>query len=879
MPGFGLAQSLHFPTSMKSIAYGSGITPIARARLEERLAREAGRPLCLVWGPPGTGKHVLIERWLDSLRGGVRMLRWSKSGDGGDGFRSIESIDPGRAVDLSEIVGQWHEEVGEGTLVLDGCALDPDRWAGVLPEPLRYGPPKGMRLVLLARSRPRLPLERHLLAGTLCEIGAADLRLSRTETAQLLAATGISSLPSGAVEAIHRTACGWMAGIRLSSLHVRSSHDPELALGSLGENPHLHAYLEEELLGPLPDPLRRLATDLSVLHAPTSQRCDAVRERADSQGLLRQLADLVPFLEPKEEGRWELHPLVRTGLEERLRRRDPERFRALHRRAARWSLLHGGAEETVRHALEACDPETLEAVAERALQNLFRNSDFLALQRHVRDLPPSLARERPFLALFLAWALFHMGREQEGVRHLDRARELALESGMESSAPERYASILAHEAFLRSVLLRVEGRTDESIGVAEAGLAGCGTSRPFLATSFRAQIAIGQFLSGKTERARRGLESVVEESEPVAHHLAGFGAGYTLAEILMLRGRTDEVRRLHAHLLSRTAGGDGRDRPTVGYLEISRSRLHLLEGNLPDAALAAERGLSLGQQCDNIRILNYGLAARAEIAALSGDLDGAARALDEAEAVARRTRMHWAVDHDDLEARRMRLLLARLPGTAHHAWLARHLPALGAPSLPRVDAFRTAMRLLVCLGRGHDAVALGRRWRNWFRDEELLLPQLEAEYALALACEHLGREFDAVAHLDAAIRLGCALGVSGPFFHGPELDGVRRELLSAWMRSEGARDAACRALAARIGEGVTNSVAARPGPTGQGSLLSEREREVLRAIRDGKSNREIASLLFVAESTVKSHLKNIFAKLDVPNRTRAVALASDAGIL
>ena len=54
---------------------------------------------------------------------------------------------------------------------------------------------------------------------------------------------------------------------------------------------------------------------------------------------------------------------------------------------------------------------------------------------------------------------------------------------------------------------------------------------------------------------------------------------------------------------------------------------------------------------------------------------------------------------------------------------------------------------------------------------------------------------------------------------------------------------------------------------------------MLQAIREGRSNKEIADALFVAESTVKTHLKNIFVKLGVSNRTHAVSLAQDAGIL
>lgn len=55
--------------------------------------------------------------------------------------------------------------------------------------------------------------------------------------------------------------------------------------------------------------------------------------------------------------------------------------------------------------------------------------------------------------------------------------------------------------------------------------------------------------------------------------------------------------------------------------------------------------------------------------------------------------------------------------------------------------------------------------------------------------------------------------------------------------------------------------------------LSEREQEVLRLVAIGSPNREIATALCITESTVKTHLQHIFAKLAARNRTEAVAIA------
>lgn len=63
------------------------------------------------------------------------------------------------------------------------------------------------------------------------------------------------------------------------------------------------------------------------------------------------------------------------------------------------------------------------------------------------------------------------------------------------------------------------------------------------------------------------------------------------------------------------------------------------------------------------------------------------------------------------------------------------------------------------------------------------------------------------------------------------------------------------------------------------TTLSPREIEVLRLVADGRSNREIAKELFLSETTVKSHLVHIYAKLGVRSRTSAVARAREQGAI
>jgi len=60
--------------------------------------------------------------------------------------------------------------------------------------------------------------------------------------------------------------------------------------------------------------------------------------------------------------------------------------------------------------------------------------------------------------------------------------------------------------------------------------------------------------------------------------------------------------------------------------------------------------------------------------------------------------------------------------------------------------------------------------------------------------------------------------------------------------------------------------------------LTEREKDVLRLLADGKANKEIASALSISDNTVKTHMGNILTKLGVQSRTQAALYAAQVGL-
>lgn len=119
---------------------------------------------------------------------------------------------------------------------------------------------------------------------------------------------------------------------------------------------------------------------------------------------------------------------------------------------------------------------------------------------------------------------------------------------------------------------------------------------------------------------------------------------------------------------------------------------------------------------------------------------------------------------------------------------------------------------------------------------------------------------------DADIERGVEAGATGYLLK----DATREQLVEAIHAASRGETV----LAPRVAQRLVARMR-RPAPV----ALTAREAEVLAAVADGLSNVEIGRRLFIGEATVKTHLLRIFAKLDVNDRTRAVVVAMNSGLL
>lgn len=334
-----------------------------------------------------------------------------------------------------------------------------------------------------------------------------------------------------------------------------------------------------------------------------------------------------------------------------------------------------------------------------------------------------------------------------------------------------------------------------------------------------------------SEPVLRAPERIPEQSGGQMRNTADLA----LALILYLDGQFDRA----AALLAQAAEREERTWTTHAIpLAASRlARLRLIEGRVDEAERLCQRYLSILRQREETRfyICGYLHAALADVLRLQGELERA-----------------------EAEAREgLRL---------NQAWPIPHAIALPLHALARISLARGSPEEALSFLEQEEKATWGR----------VLPPDLVSERA-SLRVE----AWLALGDLASAERWARESGLSAqdPLSFRKELEhmALARVLLATGRRAEGdalltrlARAAEAAGRLGRCAEIRRISKTASP----EGSVrLSEREREILQLIADGRSNQEIARYLVVALGTVKVHVHNLFQKLEVQSRTQAVARA------
>jgi LuxR family maltose regulon positive regulatory protein len=610
-----------------------------------------------------------------------------------------------------------------------------------------------------------------------------------------------------------------------------------------------------------------------------------------------------------EERHWyRYHQLFADLLRRRVAQRvGPAGVTQLHVRASRWYEQSELTVEAVSHALASGDAERLAHLIEHnALATFFQGHRATAV-KWLEAVPNELMRSRPWLSLAYAWVMASSGQWNmvesllSSAESASRLWDLDRSASRPDAAPSPRSRdpearrMAGHFLVLQAYMTGIKGDMDTARELARSALQ-CVPAEDQAIRSLAANLVGSTLrLSGDLAGASKVWTEALTESRLAGDTQSVVVVLGSLASLAIEQAQLRRAEAISREILDFCREQIGRGASLHPLLGTTYSRLgmiHLEWNDLPTALSHAEEGLRLSRPWGHLEALTTGQVVLAWALLAAGDVEGALSAVGKAgELSSRLSPWYRAI----VEGEQARIWLAQGNLQAAARWARDSGLTQDEIRFDRMREYLILARVLVAQGRGEEALLLLSRLLEVTEAAGALKSVVEALVVRALALQVQRDTEGALSALERALAITEPEGHVRTFIdEGEPMKGLLRHaaahgiapayvtrLLEAYgVRAPGRQLDAQQALptSTQAGRpGVECGAVSRPSPLVES--LSERELEVLRLLDTSLTVPEIADRLVVSASTVRSHVKSIYGKLDAHHRMQALEIARELEIL
>jgi LuxR family maltose regulon positive regulatory protein len=871
---------------------------IARPRLSNLIDCGLDRALILVSAPAGYGKTTLVSSWLKekkipfawlSLDSGdndaVRFLQYliaamapfapDAEAEATGKLQGIQSAQFETVINL--LVNELASIPDPFVLVLDDLHLiQSETVLKILAFLLDHLPPQ-LHLVLITRIDPPLPLARLRARNWLTEIRADQLRFTRDEIAAFLNDVMELMLSVDDLSAIEKRTEGWIAGLHLAALSMQSSKDIHGFVSAFtGSHHYVMDYLVEEVLKSQPEKLGSFLLQTSILDKMCGSLCESVldgrpEEPVDGQAMLESLERMNLFVIPlDDERRWyRYHHLFADVLRKRLEQHYPDALPRLHARASRWFEQNGLLPEAIHHSLTCGDQERVIQLIEQNAPLLIMSGELNALSNWIKAVETRF-QTHPWFHIIKAWMSILTGRLERVEEEFQVAEKLmsSLEPGMEIKLMQ---GAIATGRSYRSYM---EGDTNRTAAFAREAV----NSLPdvnLISRSIRgiatALLGEASLMNGDLESAQQACSEAKQIGQASGNYHVVIIVNCALGRIFTEQGLLHQAAEIIAEALQIATRPDGKRLTVAGEPYTELSQVSYEWNDLENAKEQVDSCLALCRQGGQETFQTKGLIMLARLQQIQGNTKTAAENMNIAEKLTKEH--HFAFKYTVwIRYGLLRLWIAQgnLEKASHiveESGITIHdeIPYLREPE------FLALLRLLLAQGEHEESLALSMRLLEKAEASKRLGRVIEVLVLQALIFQGRKDPDRALAVLKRALSLARPERYIRTFVDEGE---PMLRLLHLARARQIETEYVTELLS--VFEKVTGKT--QPPPQLLIEPLTAREVEVLKLIKTGCSNQDIADQLVISMPTVKRHISNIYGKLGVTSRTQAVSIGEELKI-
>ncbi|HDZ5417093.1 TPA: HTH-type transcriptional regulator MalT [Vibrio harveyi] len=879
---------------------------IVRPRVLDLLQQAPYYKLVLFRSPAGYGKTTMAAQWLSDKPN----VGWYSIDDSdNDGFRFVNYLlqalnkatnyNCSNAQKLaekrqfsslrslfSEVFAEMAGFQHECYVVLDDYHLITN---DEIHESMRFflkHMPDNLTVVVTSRAAPPLGTANLRVRDLMIEIGNEMLAFDTEETTRFFNQRIADGIDEDMANNLRTYVEGWPSALQLIALqaqHQNRTLAQTVESVSQFNHAHLWDYLVEEVFDLLDKETRHFLMQVSVLDHFNDELVFALTQREDALGMIESLNRYGLFIYPLEgEQNWfRFHNLFGEFLSHERQARIPQQEKDLHRNAAVAWLKQKAPHQAIHHAQKSDDTDLIVEILNEFGWKMFNQGELTTLEAAINQLDKDLLFSHPKLSMLRAWLAQSQHRYNQVGELLAEAEEehkkrnIELDSGYQGQA----------NALLAQVAIN-SNQPERALELAELALSQLDPTvyrSRIVATSVVGEV---NHVLGKLDRALPMMQQTEKLARQYQVYHQALWAILQQSEIMIAQGYVQAAFELQDSGFRLIEDQQLQHVPLHEFLLRIRAQVLWCWNRLDEAEECSYKGLQiLENHSPSKHLHSYSMLAR--IAIGRGELDKAGKFIEHIQHLMKQSTYHvdWTANaslslilfwqaRGNTEAIQEWLNTAVRPESAcnHFLQLQWRNIARAHINLGQYDEARQALDFLQSEARRTNLVTDTNR--NLVVEAVFAARQKDEEQAKALLKEALVMTNQTGMVGNFLIDGATIGGLLEKLSLRHELGDLERHRAQQLMKDISSNQ---RSRSIHFDEDFIEKLVNHPNVPElvRTSPLTQREWQVLGLIYSGFSNEQIAQELDVAGTTIKTHIRNLYQKLNIANRKEAIVTAEN----
>ncbi|NMM64584.1 hypothetical protein HBE96_18420 [Clostridium sp. P21] len=872
-----------------SINHVYRLKAVARNKLFEILDDSVNSDLTFINAPAGFGKTTLLSSWITMHKKKSMRAAWlTLDEEDNDETRfwiyvvsAIKAVLPnigGKAAKLlssskiggmetiiTVLINEIQETKKSFLFIIEDLHLIKNKEILNCLKFFMNNIPQNIHLVITSRREISSVISGIKVYGRIIEIGQEELRFTKEETAAFINEVMELKASEKDLVKLYELTEGWPAGLQIVALFCkRKGIDAIKNKKSMMIQTQFENYFIEDVVNSQPEDVYEFLIKTSLLDTFSYELCACVTGIPNCSNILNKVLEMNLFiscLEDKENW-YKYHNLFTSFLKKRIEKEQPDLSKEIYMKAGQWYESRGYKQEACSYYLKGKSFEKAVILMEEVSTDLIYRGQFTLLEKWIQEIPVHYLYKSSRLMLDFVW-IYLSKHKIEDAKYYIEIIENEFEIIKKDDKSTFKGEFLIAKAFVSMDNL------EQSINLLKRAMELTERFNPNYPAALMS-IATSYIIHGEFLEAEQYYFKALTASKKIENLYSAAYSWGSLGMMMTCQGRFSETEALYKEAEEYLKERGGRSIPLLGLVFSGRSEIYYFKNELEKAYDFSVKAEELFEKGGIFDIKNNCYAIKARTLLAKGDKLRAIETINRAMILSQKDKIYGFKRHIDYCKARMFLDMDELDQAADF-----------------IEDYNLSFEESIKKYNLHDYILLA----------EILIKRKKFERGIS--CIENIMKFESIGKMyEVQLRILKTDALLSTSEHETAYDELHKALIDCSKENYvrifinygnrikdilklfiDTKSDRYESRSIEYAKYILKFFDNKPMKIARNTILTKRELEVLKLISKGLSNEEIAKNLFISISTVKSHTLNIFGKLEVNSRSKAVVEAERMGVI